>query len=77
MLTVFHLLIWFLCKQKDVVFVRGARTPFVTSGGEFNDYMAYDLQVLQILPLLALYSTLLPHNFLSRPAVCCPHCEFR
>jgi len=24
-----------------VVFVRGARTPFVTSGGEFNDYMAY------------------------------------
>jgi hypothetical protein len=25
--------------------VRGARTPFVLSGGEFNDYMAYDLQV--------------------------------
>lgn len=25
--------------------MRGARTPFVLSGGEFNDYMAYDLQV--------------------------------
>jgi hypothetical protein len=33
------------CAQKEVVFVRGARTPFVLSGGEFNDYMAYDLQV--------------------------------
>jgi hypothetical protein len=33
------------CAQKEVVFVRGVRTPFVLSGGEFNDYMAYDLQV--------------------------------
>ena len=32
------------CFQKDVVFVRGARTPFVTSGGEYSDYLAYDLQ---------------------------------
>ena len=38
-------LVFCLPLQKDVVFVRGVRTPFVTSGGEFNDYMAYDLQV--------------------------------
>jgi hypothetical protein len=39
-------LVYCLHLQKDVVFVRGVRTPFVTSGGEFNDYMAYDLQVI-------------------------------
>jgi len=31
--------------MKDVVFVRGVRTPFVTSSGEYIDYTAFDLQV--------------------------------
>lgn len=44
-LALFECLMQTACTQKDVVFVRGARTPFVTSGGEYNDYMAYDLQV--------------------------------
>ena len=31
--------------EKVPVFVRGVRTPFLMSGTDYEDYMAYDLQV--------------------------------